>query len=604
MKDKFKSLPMQKKMMFSYAVPVILLCALLVSLCYPTVNRMYTEQVQYSINQSCAQAVAFLDSYLQNMKYLSEILGNDAELQNILNDKSFGSGKTIVEEYRDFLRLRERLSGIELSNPLFRIGVYVPDTVFYSINHQFVYPESELEKMTSYDEMMDRLGQSGVWVTTGQEQMPSDVRQSYDTLVMYSMIFSAYDKEELYVAKVSTELSDLRKVLWNANVVGNGISWLRNESGEVLFSSNDDERGQALNLQWEEQGFPRNMERVTLDGSEYYAVCQDLSEMDWELLALVPMSEISKQVRVVGISFGIVGVGIVLVVLAVSWGLARYYVSRLVNLRGKMKELQEGNLNTGFVLEQPPETGDEINRIYGDFNYMVNQLRKLLQEHYRMGKSVKASELKALQAQINPHFLYNTLDLVNWMAMDYGAPEIAQIAYHLARFYRLSLNHGKNILTIEEELEHVTSYVEIENFHFDQAIHLEISVPEEIRKLACPNIILQPFVENSIVHGIAEFPEITECSIWIHAWREDSNLVFEVRDDGRGIPPEQIRDILPADMSRSSKGYGVKNINFRLKLYYGEKYGVSYEDGHGEGTTVRIRIPAMTVEETERLLQE
>ena len=604
--EKYKNLPMQKKMMLSFSVPVIFLCTLILAFCYPVLNQMYQKQIQYSVNQSCAQAVSFLDSYIQNMTYLSEIVATDAELQTILNEDNFGKEKTLVEEYRDFSQLRERLIGIELSNPLFRIGVYVPDAVFYSINHQYVYPVSELETTEDYEMMMEVLRQGGVWFATGQERTSSDVAQFYDTLVMYSMIYSAYDQEkELYVSKVSTDLKNLQEVLQNANITQQGITCLRDENGSVLFSSESDQtRCERLNREWEEQRKSKDMDLIELEGESYYAVCQSMTELEWELLALIPAGEIDQQAQMVGVVFGCVAVGTILAVLIASWCLSRYYVSRLVNLRVKMKDLQEGNLNTGFILKQPPETGDEISRIYGDFNYMVEQVRKLLQEHYRMGKSVKASELKALQAQINPHFLYNTLDLVNWMAMDYGATEIAQISYNLAKFYRLSLNHGKNILTIEEELEHVSSYVEIENYHFDQAIQLEVNVSDKIRELACPNIILQPFVENSIVHGIAQHPEITECNICITAHMQENDILFQVSDDGLGIPEDQLKDILPSDIKKSSKGYGVKNINFRLKLYYGEKYGVTYQSSLGQGTTVEILIPALTVEETEKIIIE
>ena len=250
---------------------------------------------------------------------------------------------------------------------------------------------------------------------------------------------------------------------------------------------------------------------------------------------------------------------------------------------------------------------------------MAVQLRHLMQEHYEMGKSVKSAELRALQAQINPHFLYNTLELVNWMSIDYSAPEIGEIVQALATFYRLSLNRGSNLLTIREELRHVQSYVEIENYHFEHAINLTIDVPGHIMDLACPNIILQPLVENSIMHGIAEHPEITECNISICVREVEKDLIFTIEDDGPGIPDELIPVLTgtePSDSAggadrssagaaagrgsdgaKASGGYGVRNINFRLKLYFGEQYGLTYLPDQEQGTTVEIRIPALTPEQ-------
>ena len=234
---------------------------------------------------------------------------------------------------------------------------------------------------------------------------------------------------------------------------------------------------------------------------------------------------------------------------------------------------------------------------------MTKELRKLMLEQYRLGKNVKTAELRALQAQINPHFLYNTLDLINWEAMDYNAPEIMEIARNLARFYRISLNKGRQIVRVEEELNHVRAYVRIENYHFDDAIHLEIEAEEGVEELACINIILQPFVENAIMYSIAKAPDREECNIHIRAVREGEDLVFRITDNGFGMTPEQIERIFEENSYDVSHGYGAKNVNFRIKLCYGEEYGVFYESEVGKGTTVTVRVPALTPEEAEKKLQ-
>ena len=223
-----------------------------------------------------------------------------------------------------------------------------------------------------------------------------------------------------------------------------------------------------------------------------------------------------------------------------------------------------------------------------------------MKEEFQLGKDVRVAELRALQAQINPHFLYNTLDLINWIAMDYGAEDIEKIAWNLARFYRLSLNRGQNLISIGEEAEHVQVYVNIQKFHYDDAVHLEVDIPEELKSLACLNIILQPFVENAILHGIGERTEISQCSIAIRVQKQGDNILFTVKDDGPGMTQRQMEEAETLDISQIKGGYGVKNINFRIKLCFGEEYGVRYESVLGEGTTAFILIPAMTMEEAEK----
>lgn len=312
------------------------------------------------------------------------------------------------------------------------------------------------------------------------------------------------------------------------------------------------------------------------------------------MISLIPEWEYEGQYQIFVFEVIFCAIIIAAAIALIAGLLSSYYVGRLTKLRMEMADLQRGNLNV--QLPASPQ-GDEIEEVYRDFNFMVNEVQRLLQEHYQLGKNVKVAEIRALQAQINPHFLYNTLDLINWIAMDYGACEIENIAWNLARYYRLSLNHGKSVISIEEEVEHTQVYVNIENYHFDNAIEMTADVPEELKTLACLNIILQPFVENAIVHGIAEDSSITKCKIHIEIRREEGDIVFQIEDDGPGITPGQMEDAVSVDLSQTGKGYGVKNINFRIKLCFGEKYGVHYEQGLERGTRAIIRIPQMTVEE-------
>ena len=229
-------------------------------------------------------------------------------------------------------------------------------------------------------------------------------------------------------------------------------------------------------------------------------------------MALIPESEYNGQFRGLVLSAAVAVVVMMIMIMGASYFLSNYYVGRLKKLSMEMQHLQEGDLNVQLPSIQQ---GDEVEEVYRNFNFMVGEVRRLLREHFQLGKDARVAELRVLQAQINPHFLYNTLDLINWIAMDYEAEDIEKIAWNLARFYRLSLNHGKDLISIGEEVEHVQVYVNIQKFHYDDAVHLKVEVPEELRSLACLNIILQPFVENAILHGIGERTEIRQCSIVI-----------------------------------------------------------------------------------------
>ena len=403
-----------------------------------------------------------------------------------------------------------------------------------------------------------------------------------------------------WVCSISMERSRFSDIIRNSDITEEGLTYLLNSTGNGIVSSNEERYERLMRM----QGFPRNgkdasWERINLNTVPYYAIRRTVGEDGWSMVSLIPLKEYQGRYLMIRILSIVTLAAMFLIILLMSYLLSGYYVNRLRKLKYEMTDLQGGNFNAQLAEE---EQGDEIEEVYRSFNYMVSELRRLMQEHFRLGKNVQSAELRALQAQINPHFLYNTLDLINWIAMDYGATEIEQIAWNLARFYRLSLNHGKSLLSISEELEHTQVYVALQNYHYAGKIHLMVDVPEELKELACLNITLQPFVENCIVHGIAEHSEIEECHITITARQNQEEIEFVIADDGPGMTQAQIEETEALDIHRKNQGYGIKNINFRIKLCFGDKYGVHYESKVGEGTRVYVRIPAMTLEEAEKVI--
>ena len=383
----------------------------------------------------------------------------------------------------------------------------------------------------------------------------------------------------------------------NANITSNGLVYLVNSTGDGVISSNEALYGELkAKDHFPLVGEELVWEALKIGSSSYYVVRNDMENTGWQMISLVPVKEYNGQYH--GLAFLIiVSVAVMMVMITVaSYLLSNYYVGRLKKLSQEMQHLQDGDLNVQLPSIQQ---GDEVEEVYRNFNFMVEEVRRLVTEQFQLGKDVRVAELRALQAQINPHFLYNTLDLINWIAMDYGADAIERIAWNLARFYRLSLNRGRDLISIGEEVEHVQVYVNIQKFHYDDAVHLEVDVPEELKSLACLNIILQPFVENAILHGIGERAEIKQCSIAIKVRRQGEDILFMVTDDGPGMTPQQMEEAVAQNINQIKGGYGIKNINFRVKLCFGEKYGVRYESVLGEGTTAYILIPAMTMEEAE-----
>lgn len=597
MKNPLQKLSMHKRMMLYFSVPLILVQILLCFLCYPQVVRHYREKTDYSMEQSVSQAISFTESYLRNMTYLANMVEDNGVIQNTLSADGFGEERPYMEQWLEYYELNKEFNSYEISNSVYRFCLYVPDEVMYAGNQYYFDGVSRLKERSDYVDLRYALNRGEDYVAISRERDGVDQQDTSQMVTLYHRIASKKEKEEeLGICSISVSAKYFQDIMKNANITSEGLVYLMSENGRMITSSNSSilqkmqKKGILLNY-----GAELFMEKRKEGQKEYYITRQNVDGASWQMILIIPENEYENQYRFLWLSAALMLGSMIAVIVLMSYLLSGYYVGRLKKLNVEMTGLESGNLNANLPITTEE---DEIEKIYHNFNGMVQEVQRLMQEHYQLGKEVKMAEVRALQAQINPHFLYNTLDLINWISMDYGAEEIGTLTWNLARFYRLSLNHGKSLISIGEEVEHVEVYVNIENYHFDNAISLEVDVPEELKSYACLNIILQPFVENAIVHGIAEKPDIESCEIRICARREEQDIVFSVQDDGPGVDVKEMQKETQQDIRTAQHGYGVRNINFRLKLCFGEKYGVTYLESE-KGTHVEIKNPVMTMAEAE-----
>lgn len=597
MKNPLQKLSMHKRMMLYFSVPLILVQILLCFLCYPQVVRHYREKTDYSMEQSVSQTISFTESYLRNMTYLANMVEDNGVIQNTLSADGFGEERPYMEQWLEYYELNKEFNSYEISNSVYRFCLYVPDEVMYAGNQYYFDGVSRLKERSDYVDLRYALNRGEDYVAISRERDGVDQQDTSQMVTLYHRIASKKEKEEeLGICSISVSAKYFQDIMKNANITSEGLVYLMSENGRMNTSSNSSilqkmqKKGILLNY-----GAELFMEKRKEGQKEYYITRQNVDGASWQMILIIPENEYEDQYRFLWLSAALMLGSMIAVIVLMSYLLSGYYVGRLKKLNVEMTGLESGNLNANLPITTEE---DEIEEIYHNFNGMVQEVQRLMQEHYQLGKEVKMAEVRALQAQINPHFLYNTLDLINWISMDYGAEEIGTLTWNLARFYRLSLNHGKSLISIGEEVEHVEVYVNIENYHFDNAISLEVDVPEELKSYACLNIILQPFVENAIVHGIAEKPDIESCEIRICARREEQDIVFSVQDDGPGVDVKEMQKETQQDIRTAQHGYGVRNINFRLKLCFGEKYGVTYLESE-KGTHVEIKIPVMTMAEAE-----
>lgn len=284
-------------------------------------------------------------------------------------------------------------------------------------------------------------------------------------------------------------------------------------------------------------------------------------------------------------------VGIVLLLSAVLFAImvSGTIVKPLQKLKIQMVEVSSGNLDSFFNYSG----SDEISVLGTVFNQMLMDIKKLIKQVYDVQAQKRNAELRVLQSQINPHFLYNTLDTIQWKALDYNAYDVADMINSLSNFFRLSLSCGKEFVTIYDETEHVRNYLEIQKMRYKDKVNYNINLTKQISQNLIPKMIIQPLVENSIYHGLKLKKQ--KGTINIDIFQDNDQVKIEVEDSGLGINIEKLMEIRINLMnSIESEHYGLYNINERLKLTFGDKYSISIDSKYGIGTKVSIKIPKIS----------
>jgi len=263
-------------------------------------------------------------------------------------------------------------------------------------------------------------------------------------------------------------------------------------------------------------------------------------------------------------------------------------------LERSVNAIEEGELDTEVSIGGSYEI-QHLGRSIGE---MAQQIQQLMQDIVTEHESKQKSEFDTLQSQINPHFLYNTLDIIVWMIENEQKAEAVRVVTALARFFRISLSKGKSIISVGDELEHARSYLMIQQMRFKNKFTYTIDAEPEVLKLASLKLILQPFVENAIYYGMESMDGDGE--IVVKAGQEDGCLIYTVEDNGLGMTQEQVDSLLTEHAHGGSgrgSGIGVKNVNERIRLYFGEEYGLTIWSEPDEGTKIRIRLPMIPYEE-------
>ncbi|MDQ6422978.1 sensor histidine kinase [Paenibacillus sp. LHD-117] len=576
---------LKHKILLTYLALIILPLGIFQYVASDKIADLIVDQITYSAEQGFDQTYSYFSYRVERIAKTTDILlTNPAVSSSILELKT---NHNINKELQEYDELKRLLISVRDNLDIAGTVMYVPETFLFANEMENFLPISLADNSSCFQRLkMEK--QKYMWCTadTLAGYSPTD-DASFISVARNIMDPNDYQSPIGHL-RVDVEKEKLRMILNKANVVKNSVTFLHDSTLGVILASDSVPADLVQPLA---DVHLRDETNIFTSGENYYFT-RPVPSSQWSMVTVIPLDEVVKQGFQLRNQLYLLLFAIAAAAYLVAYLLAISITRRISRLTSRIREVEIGNM----LPLSPIDGRDEVGELIRTYNFMIKKISAMNEQQFRLGQERKSAELKALQSQINPHFLYNTLDLINWMATRGMNNEIKNVVKTLSRFYRVSLSNGRDIITLKEELDHVTFYVQIQNIRYDYEIEFHIRVPEDMYTYLIPKITLQPLVENAIAHGILG-RESRKGKIEITAAWAGNDILITVSDNGIGMDEDQLAKLNDhfTKPGVSDDSYGSRNVDMRIRHYFGKNYGLTYNSMEGRGTSVDILISAEDV---------
>ena len=569
MLDFFRNLKFRTKLFIICLMISLIPTLILGSFCYSQLRTLLTERERTALRDSIIQESITISSQLDSYETISEYIVWDSNLIDVLSRKY----DTNSQMHRAYTQTVEPFFSTlkHLSPDINEIVIYT-DLEIYP-RSGVLEPLSRIAECSWYSEVSART--KPLWIYSGEDDklfvihrfidIPSNLSAYIQVCINYENLFSRL-KSLFSEAYGILLLDDDGNMLWN----------FQTSDMEAFYTS-----GEQLSTD--------PLSRLTRSD---FIVESTLDQANgWTYYVYRPTSVVLESTYTTILAILFIVIFCVFLVVLLSYWLSSSLVRPLENLAANMNQVSQGN----YEIAVSYRSQDEVGQLIRSFTEMVQKLNHLINETLQAKIIRQKLEFRALQAQINPHLLYNTLSLINSQAIITGHPKIGLPARYLASFYRTSLNKGKDLITVKDELTNIQAYINIQLIMHSDSFDVVYHIEDEILSFIMPNLMLQPLVENAILHGIDSLNGARRGLLKITAKASGDTLVFTISDNGLGIPQSKLAILL----TEKSNSYGIENVNTRARLQYGSRFGLRYDTQIDSGTTVTLTIPKQDASDAE-----
>ena len=580
-----KNLSIQSSIFMYFTVTAIIAIALISLIIFQRFTNSLNATIIEENSGIVGQLGESVDSYLRNAMKVSDSIyynvikntdiSNDdikkgmnliyVNNDNMIDDIALISGKGELIESMPALRLKDNINVLE--KDFFKKSMAESEYINFSMPH--------------IRDLFDRNENSYSWVISLSRAVEvTDEGKATQALLLINLNYRYFEE-----------------IFSNVNLGNGGYVYLTNDRGDIIWHPkqnkiysgrfNEDNKYAAT--------LKDGITVENLRGKNITLNVRTIGYTGWKLVGVTP----SAALGIDGIKFRFFVLFVADLFLFLLAMINAFISDKISNpikrLDGSVREIESGNLDVEIV----PSGSYEVEHLGKSIKNMLGRIKVLMSDLVAEHNAKRKSEFDTLQSQINPHFLYNTLDIIVWMIENENSDKAVNIVTALAKFFRISLSKGKNIITVKDEVEHVRNYLMIQNMRFKNRFEYSIDVDEKVLSYSSLKLMLQPLVENAIYHGM-EFMD-GDGEIDVKVFKEDDSLYFTITDNGLGMSEDMVETLLSKDFvpSKKGSGIGVKNVNERIKLYFGSEYGLKVESEPDEGTKITIHLPAVVYGEND-----
>jgi two-component system sensor histidine kinase YesM len=583
----------QLSIILGFTLLIFITILIIGALSFYLFNNTLRKNSLDNTSQVITQLNRVIDNYISYMNDISLVVVYNNDVRDYVSEASEDKASQVLDT-TPIVQVTEKEKVTSLFQSIISVRKDI-DSIILLLDNRTIVTDQPHDKLNPYAEWPST-GTSPVTAGLPASSLSSSHVQNliageYPWVITLSRdVWDARTGKHRGMLLVNLNYSVIKDLCSDIHLGKSGYVFIINPAGEIVYHPRQQLIYSGLKNELIDQvkSIPNGHLTAEVDGREVLYTMRTSEYTGWTIVGVSYVDELFYNRFELAYYFALIAIFCFLAIVIISYFISVRISRPIQTLRRSVQAVERGNFNINITVDST----DEVNGLAHDFNIAIKKIKDLIAQNVRTHEQKRKHELKALQAQINPHFLYNTLDSIIWMIECDENEDAIEMTSTLANFFRLGISKGGDIVTVQDEIDHLNCYLTIQKMRYKDSLDFVVDVNPLICSYQTLKLLLQPLVENAIYHGLKTCDG--KGMLKIVGDKDGDDLVFKVIDNGTGMTSQELVELdHPKSTSKGPGGVGVANVRERIQLYFGASYGVTFESVKGEGTVATVRVPAL-----------